>query len=378
MIQCAGALSPTSRVNGERAGGPAAPRVLLLDVLDSVGADLADVRDRAALLREAGAQVRAVAVGPGLEVERTTAGRALGTLTAGPTAIAEVRSLAHSGRYDLILVASAAPHGGELAGAMPATLRGLWWPTGVGGGQRPRGWLGRLARHARRPRALPSLLDVAGDAAELDGAGFAASAIASRPASRSTLPLWDGEVVLAPEGLDGRGGAVALAAFASVAEEWNALDLVTWSHPLAKVTARARRLGVEGRIHQVGPPPRMAEWGWWTQALAVLLTGEARLSGGLLLRALAAGCPLLCVPGDPRLARALADRGCALVAEPQPRRVARALSRLLERGPEVEAIVERGRAFAASHDRPALAARLARLLGRGHAEHRPARPAAAA
>jgi hypothetical protein len=167
---------------------------------------------------------------------------------------------------------------------------------------------------------------------------------------------------LLPEGLDEVGGPIAVAAFASLADEWSELDLVTWSHPPGAGEARASESGSGGRVHHVGPPSRMAEWAWWSQARTVVLTGCGALSGGLVLRALSAGCPLLFVGGSApfaRLAEELMEQGCAWHVTADERVVAAELSRLLDHGPDVAAAVERGRMLAARHDRSALATRIA-------------------
>ena len=184
----------------------------------------------------------------------------------------------------------------------------------------------------------------------------------------SGLPLWDGDFLLAPTGLAGPSGAATLAAFAEVAEEWSGVDLVAWADPAAEVERRARTLAIEMRVHHVGSPPRPAEWSWWSQASAAILTGSARLSSGLVMRALAAGCPLLWVaPSGPAsgLAAWLAERGCLTVVPAEPAAVARTLEALLERGVEVEAAIEQGRELIGQQDGAAFAARLGLHLGAG-------------
>lgn len=337
-------------------------RLLLLDVLDSTGSDYTDVRDRSALLRGAGAHVTALAIGTNLDPEAKGLGR--GSLVAEPGApsLRAARVLATSAEFDLAIVASATPHGGAVGRALPASLPLAWWPTGL---SREAGWLDRLAR-TLGGRGISTLFASA-EAPESQRVDALAGSFVEAPASRrATLPLWDGDIVLAPEGFGEPHGPLAWAAFAALAEQWSELDLVTWTHPRTADEALSRKFGAAARIHQVGPPPRMAEWAWWTQARAVVLTGNGLVSGGLALRALAAGCPILFVGEEGAfggLACELRRRGCAWQAIPDARVVTDELSRLLEHGPEVAAAAEQGRILAARHDRSALAARVAAALG---------------
>ena len=335
--------------------------MLLLDHLDARGADLADVRERATLLKSAGAAVTVVAVSEGLEPDASLAS---GLHVAAPPAVpAACRSFLRSGGHDRIIVVCATEGGGRLAATLPTSIPAHWWPTGTTSPSGSPGVVQRIARRVRGERGLPALWG--STAGGVDGLeALAGCAVAGRRTGR-TLPLWDGDVILAPEGLAGPGGADTLAAFADLAATWTALDLVSWAHPQAEAVRRARQLGIEPRTHHTGPPPRMAEAAWWTQALAVVLTGEEPLAGGLVLRALASGCPVLCVPRDPAFAAfaaALAREGCARVATGR-RETSAALAELLERGPGVERSVERGRALASRYTRDALRTRLVQALG---------------
>ena len=86
----------------------------------------------------------------------------------------------------------------------------------------------------------------------------------------------------------------------------------------------------------------------------------------LALRALATGCPILFVGEEESfggLAHDLQERGCSWLVTRDARVIAAELARLLRRGPEVLAAIERGRILAAHHDRPALEHRLAAALG---------------
>ena len=336
-------------------------RILLLDVLDATGSDIGDARDRAALLRAAGARVTALTIGHHLDAEAKGLGRDSLVAEPGAPALRAARLLATSARFDHAIVAGAEPRGGAVGRSLPPELPASWWPTGVAPGG---GWLGRLAR-SLGGRELPALFGApTSDSTTVPAlAGCSVDPPASR---RATLPLWDGEIVLAPEGFAEPHGPLVWSAFAELAEEWSELDLVTWSHPRPADEVLARRLGAASRVHPVGPPPRMAEWAWWLQARAVVLTGSGPLSGGLVLRALVTGCPILFV-GDEEgfggLARDLRERGCAWLVTRDARVIAAELGLLLRRGPEVLAAIERGRIVAAHHDRPALERRLAAALG---------------
>ena len=334
-----------------------ATRILLVEDLDALGADLADARERAARLKAAGGKVTWIAVAPhGAGAPPDDSAVKDGRRVARGEAGALLRDLVSGAPWDRILLASAWPGGGPLTRWLPAET--LWWPTGLDSSGGGGGWT-RIARHARGERMLPPL-----DHATAWGAAWLLgwSQVAAAASRRPGLPLWDGDLVLALEGLTGPHGSEMLAAFSVVAEEWSGLDLVGWSHPAAEVERRARFSGVEMRVHHVGPPPRLAESSWLAQASVAMLAGASRISSGLVLRVLAAGCPLLWVAPDPPadgLARWLVAQGCAEVVPADPKAIADALERAVERGPQVEAAVERGRALAARHDRHALIERLA-------------------
>jgi hypothetical protein len=334
--------------------------VLLVDDLDALGADWGDARERAGELQRAGARVtwRALAPAEGMPPE---GGRdAAYVLPRAAASLARLRELAQARDFDLVVVASAAPGGGPLGAALGSGPRVRWWPTGLGGPSRS----GRLAALGRGLMGRGRLLELDGAAASGSARRLNWSAADSRRAPARILPLWDGELALVPEGFRGRAGGQILAGFAAVAEQWSGLDLVAWTD--APAGGRAGALGIGMRVHHVGPPRRMAEWAWWAQASLAVLRGAGRLSAGLILRALAAGTPLLWVAPEPAArgcARWLEEQGCASVTGVDRRAVAAELARLLERGDEVERAIERGRALAAGHDVRALVERLAACLG---------------
>src|SRR5262245_19100208 len=80
-------------------------RILLLDVLDATGSDIGDARDRAALLRAAGARVTALAIGHHLDAEARGLGRDSLISEPGAPALRAGRLLATSARIDHAIVA---------------------------------------------------------------------------------------------------------------------------------------------------------------------------------------------------------------------------------------------------------------------------------
>ncbi len=360
-----------------------APRVLLVESLDAAGSDSADARGRRAALRAVGAVVRVATLAPGRggsawdpHVAMATAGAVVEWDTR-PAGRAALRQFARDGRFDLILVAAATPGGGiparELARAAPAR----WWPTGVA---RPADWLRRLGLGLAG--ALPPLAAVDREPDEHEPAGLAWSSVESGHRGRARLTLWDGDYLLAVLPLAGREGSRVLAAFASLAPAWSGLDLVVLAEPQPAFEREARARGVGTRVHFVGPAPREAEWAWWTHASGAVLAGRVALAGGMLLRALAAGCPLLLAsPAGPLRAIAtwLERHGCMPWSADGGRAdLATALARMLERGPVVEEAVARGRALAARHAWSLLPPRLAAALPGLASPTAPRRPASAA
>lgn len=246
---------------------------------------------------------------------------------------------------DTVFVASAS---GGPSFDLPQSVRLIRWPTGsaVTSG---------LGSH-RGTTLLPVTADGSTDPAPWIGW----NALDSN-ARTSALPIWDGDYLLCPTALPGRSGAAALDAFTSIARAWSGIELVVLSDPDLRLVERARRLDVGPRIHFVGQAERSAEWAWWAHAAAGWLPADVPVSGGLVLRALATGCPLVAsteVEPGRSIARWLEGHGLS-TTQTGP---AAALNALLERGPEVKTIVARGRAVASDHDVRALSARLAGAL----------------
>src|SRR5262249_33597434 len=159
-------------------------------------------------------------------------------------------AIARQTDHDVALVCSSHAGGGLLAERLPRSRPAFWWPTGWGEGD---GFLDRVTRAARRWASGPHRLDLpllsssTDDDPEPDPLRWC-SGDASR-LTRRTLPLWDGEYLLAPSGLVGRAGAVVLEAFARVARERSSLDLVVLSDPDPDLERRARRLEIGTRVH---------------------------------------------------------------------------------------------------------------------------------
>jgi hypothetical protein len=344
------------------ASGPRAtpPRTLLIEDLGALGADVTDTEQKAAWLEAAGARVSWLAIA---DPDRIDSGvdenGRHGRIAPWAGRAEAIRARLSEARWHRVVLASAATGGGALAPLLPRDA--LWWPTGIAGSSGPS--LGRTVR--RLLGRSPGLRPLAGGDADVPAA-LAWAAIEERGIRRAGLPLWDGDLLLLPEGVQGPTARAIVAAFAHLADQWSGVDLVTWSHPTVAGDEHARALGLDTRIHAVGPPRRSAEWSWWSQAEGAVLTGASRASSGLVLRALASGCPLLWVaPVGPasELARWMVERGVASCVAADPAAIAAALARMLERSPEIEVRVRAGRALASRLDPAELIARLGAPLG---------------
>lgn len=330
------------------------PRVLLIEDLDALGADPGDARRRAARILAAGYRVTWIAVAPPGRARNEVSGAIEANVIEFDDAREKLTALTAES-WDHVILASASAGGGPLARWLPRRAR--WWPTGFSSGHDAEG-LARVAARALGGRRLEPL-----DGAAAWGASWLLgwSEIDAPASRRPGLPLWDGDLVLALSGLHGASGGATIEAFATVAEDWSGVDLVAWSHPGSAAERRARAFDIELRVHHVGPAPRLAESSWLAQASAAMLSSGARISAALVLRTLAAGCPLLWVApagSSAAVARWLADQACACIVAADAAAIADQLGALLERGPEVERMIERGRALAARHDRLGVIERL--------------------
>lgn len=354
-----------------------APRLLLLEHLDAAGSRLADARARASVLRAAGAIVRVAVYG-----ENDTEPR---RAPAAPDEPAASNAVLHVGAthaeraaferflgeqtFDAVIIAAASARAG--GPRVPGGTATYYWPTGGGPSRR---W--PLPTFDVHPRLLAPAEDPEDPAPWLQWC-----AVERTTAPARTLPLWDGDYLLAPAPLVGRSGQAVMTAFAEVARDWNGLDLVVLAETSPKVERLARRLDVAMRVHFVGPAPALAERAWWSYATVGVLAGGGPIAGGLVLRGLAAGCPLHVESSeDPGTALAawLSRHGCAAAAKTG--RLAESLVQLLERGPAVEQAIARGRALAAAHDVESLTERVRRILpafGIGRRASRPRRADAA-
>jgi hypothetical protein len=350
-----------------------ARRILLIESLEAAGAAARDAQARARALRAAGYDARCAVVEPAavqaLHVtqvpEDTLAVRASGSGRAA------LRDWVADSAADAVLVASAVHGGGGVgrwlqAGSGP---RAWWWPTGVGAradepGAAPADARGNSIGSLRRAGPLPVLpgagAAIAGEPWPHACAGLEASVLVEAQLSRTRLPLWDGDYLLVPAALAGTAGAAAIEAFAALCEAHDGLDLVVLADPQPAFERLARARGVGFRVHFAGPAPRDAELAWLGGATAALIAGDAPLSGGLVLRALARGCALIAAPGAATAAPLeswLAARGLGIgpARDPLPQRLERARSR-------DAAWRERARAATARHGLDAAAGRLAMAL----------------
>ncbi len=330
-------------------------RVLLVEHLDAIGAAPADARLRTHALRAAGYAVEGLVVGSEraddllFPLQERRVGTGFDVLESSTAGLAQLRSRVSASRAGLVLWASATPGGGDAARVLPGDRPARWWPTGFA------------------PERM-----LAGPLAPLD-ASFAPLAGGALPDDdeRRRLSLWDGPYALVVAPPAAATAAALIEAFAEATTDREETDLVVLDHPAPALEALARRTGVAQRVHFVGPAPREAEYAWLGSAALALVPGDQPLAGGLLLRALAAGCPLLPVGEAARpLGAWLAAQGLAWRASGTS--VSAAIEAALEREAAVADASARGRELARAHGPQALTARLAAVLDGGAAERRAA------
>jgi len=324
------------------------PRVLLVEHLDAVGAAPADARLRAGALRAAGATVEVVVLdterGEDLQYAAVSNRREAGlTVWHAHHAAGPLGRLAREKQFDLALWASA--HASDrLAEQLPAALPAYHWCTG-------------FAPHAMSARALSEF--------DRQMEPCAGSAFDLGRAQRGRLSLWDGPFALAPAPLTPETGQQVLKAFALAATDRDEIDLVVLDHPRPALDALARELDVDLRVHFLGPAPREAEAAWLQTASVALVAGEQAISAGLVLRALASGCPLLPVGEEAGpLAGWLLARGLAPFAGAHDDALGHALEAVLEQGPAIRQWCARGRGVGEGYTLEALTERFARSLAR--------------
>ncbi len=324
------------------------PRVLLVEHLDAIGAAPADARLRAGALRAAGATVEVVVLdtdrGEDLQYGAVSKRRdASMTLWHAHHAAGPLGRFAREKGFDLALWASA--HASDrLAEQLPGALPAYHWCTG-------------FAPHAMSARALPPL--------DLDLDPCAGSTFDLGRLQRGRLSLWDGPFALAPAPLTPETGRQVLEAFATAVSEHDEIDLVVLDHPRVGLESSARELGVELRVHFVGPAPREAEASWLQTATVAVIAGEHAISAGLVLRALASGCPILPVGEEAGpLAGWLLARGLAPFAGADGDALGEAMEAVFAADPRMAEVQTRGREVAAGYGLEPLAERLARCLAR--------------
>ena len=323
-----------------------------------------DGRLRAAVLRAAGFAPHLLTIAPSAAAHSSGADRAQDApagehLIPRREARAAVRAALASKRFELALVASSSPGGDSIAGWLPAGLPAHWWPGGLFAGAPPR----------RMPWAAPRALAAIGspDAGSRDHAVYAAAAthtaldwaiVDESAHARPRLSLWDGDYLLVPAALAGETGERLITAFATVARDHDALDLIVLADPQPAFERLARGQGVGTRVHFAGAATREAEWSWLKPASGVLIAGPGPIAAGVVVRALACGCPVLGAGADgvgPALNAWLAARGAAVADGGS---MVAALRNILDRTAPVERAVERGRRESAAHRVAPLAARL--------------------
>jgi hypothetical protein len=331
-------------------------RVQLIEHVDATGSAPEDVRARVAALRQAGCTVETLVLdGRGDEdlqydPRERRAGAGPETLLPDATGLRRLAARVHAGRPDVVLWASAAPGGGEAARALPRSPEAFWWPTGHAPADMPGGPLAPLP----------------GFAPPCDG-----SVCADERGTRALLSLWDGPFVLVPAPLSTGTADGLLEAFAQAADGRDEVDLVVLGHPGRRLEALARGHGVGQRVHFVGPAPREAEAAWLATATLALVAGDAPLSGGLLLRALEAGCaPVPVGEQAAPIAGWLRSTGCRWPGAGDPSSdsasdsasIAAAIAHGLDRGEGARRAREKAQEVARRFDVPSLAARLATAL----------------
>ncbi len=332
-------------------------RILLVEHLDAIGASLSDLRPRAQVLRHLGAEVRMMALTSEADhdLQHGTAERRQPDIerldeTGGAEA---VRHAAAAWSATAIVWASATPGGGDVAGTLGPRTPAFWWPSG---------WSA-----VRTVGSLPALAPglTPGEACVVDG---------ERPRG-PRLSLWDGPYALAASPLRPADAEHLFDGFSRASEQRDEVDLVVLDDPDAALEALARTAGIGQRVHFVGRAPREAECAWLQHARVAFVSLQRPLAAGLVMRALAAGCPLLPVGGASEpVSEWLREQGASWSKPGRARLGWDTVAAALGRTPAVETAVARGRARAGELNAAVLATRFAgALAGTGGAE-RPTTP----
>jgi len=337
----------------------ASSRALLIEHVDAIGAAPDDARLHAAALSDAGFAVETIVLdamsGDDLQYpahrHRSRSGDEV--LGADAEGLAALELHVRERQPALVVWAGAAPGGGTLARHLPRDVDALWWPTG----------------HAPVNGHAGPLAPLGAELAPCEG-----SAHEPVRSQRPRLSLWDGPFALVPAPPGPEAATLLLEAFAHASSGRDEIDLVVLDHARPHVEAAARRLDIALRVHFVGRPPREAELAWLTTATVALVSGDAPISGGMLLRALGCGCPLLAVGGSAAPIGAWLEAGGCTWAQPaSAAALATAIEAALDREDAVERARTRGRALSAASGAAALATRLRAALARAE---RPGRRAA--
>jgi hypothetical protein len=321
------------------------PRILLVEHLDAIGASLADLRPRAQVLKHLGADVRMMALTSEADhdLQHGTAERRQPDIERLDEAQGgdAVRHAAEAWEADAIVWASATPGGGETARPLGTRLAVWWWPTG---------W--SASRTAGPLTSLAAGL-TPGDACVIDG---------ERPRG-PRLSLWDGPYALAASPLRPADAEHLFDGFARATEQRDEVDLVVLEDPDAELEALARRAGIGQRVHFVGRAPREAECAWLLHARVAFVSLQRPLAAGLVVRALAAGCPLLPVgSASEPVSEWLREQGASWSKPGRARLGWDAVAAALGRTPAVETAIARGRARASEQNAATLASRFVGAL----------------
>ncbi len=324
-------------------------RVLLVEHLDATGAAPADARARALALRKAGCTVEVVLLDGRADddllyrsADRRT-GPGTEALVPNANGLRALAARVRDSGAPLVLWAGAAPGGGTAAAALAGIPGARWWPSGHAPAGTAAGPL----------RALPGF-----------GPPCGASAVEAPRSSRQRLSLWDGPFVLVPAPLSEATARETFDGFAAAAAGRDEVDLVVLDHPRRRLESLARAAGMDVRTHFVGPAPREAEVAWLVTAAAVLVPGDAPVSGGLLLRALSAGtAPVPVGAAAGPIADWLGTTGCLWARPRDAEGIAGALGRALDREDGPRQAGEHAREAAQAWRPAALAARIEASLG---------------
>jgi hypothetical protein len=299
-------------------------RILLVEHLDAVGSSLTDLRPRAQVLRNMGFDVRMAAIaaeGEG-DLQHGNAERRQSGIEHydEPRGTELVRRAIETWNADAVVWASSAPGGGEAAHELNPEIAAWWWPSGWST-SRASGPLACLA-----PELGP------GEACVLDG---------ERPKS-ARLSLWDGPYALVASPLKPADAEHLFDGFARAADQRDEIDLVLLDHP----------------------DPELESHAWLQHARATFVTLQRPLAAGLVMRTLAAGCPVMAVGQAAEPVRLWLGTQGVTWGRPERSRLAwDTVAEALARTPAVETAIARGRACAAACTNSTLAARFGAVLG---------------